>query len=137
MGPQRKGPTLEPVLEDYIGPSITIQHSVRYKAHKDSTEGREDASAGAQCMCVKPLSFFGKLRDRYIKAMNEMAMGGDFTAMAGYHGTLGSQECRYTMELCRSVTERQQEALQEELAALSRSRSQHHHPSFILREAKV
>jgi len=70
---------------------------------------------------LSPLSFFGKLRDRYIKAMNEMAMGGDFTAVTGYYGWA---EYDYTLQHCKSVKDRQMEVFQEESAAITRSKSQ-------------
>ncbi|KAG0613310.1 hypothetical protein M758_6G093500 [Ceratodon purpureus] len=138
MEQRRRGPTLEPVLENnHMGPStaitLTTQPSTRYKPHKYGTVAMkvEDEAKSGQCICVKPLRYFGKLRDRYIKAMNEMAMGGDFTGLAGYHGAGGgAHECSYTMERSRSVKDRQEEALQEELAAMMRSKSQAHRDSI-------
>jgi len=120
MGHQKKRPSLDPVLENSIGPPITFtrQVSTQYKPHKYGSRSKVEP----QCACMSPLSFLVKLRDRYIKAMNEMAVGGDFTAVTGFHGWA---EFNYTLEHCKSVKDRHTETLQAEMtAAITRSKSQ-------------
>lgn len=68
-----------------------------------------------------PFSVFGKLRDRYIKRMNEMAMGGDFAAVAGYHGCVSGNDYPGSVE--HQMRERELDALREEVAAFRRLQS--------------
>lgn len=124
MGQQRKSPILEPVLESCnVGPpiSFTRQASTQYKPHKYGAPPKLERRRTCVGLGFRPWRFFGRLRDRYIKAMNEMAMGGDFTAVAGF-GT--GAETDYTLQHCRSVKNREMEAMQEKSAALTRSKSQ-------------
>lgn len=118
MGQAKGSPSLDPVLENHlhIGPPIafTRQASTQYKPHKYGSSHR-------QSRFLRPFSFFVKLRDRYVKAMNEMAMGSDFTAVTGYHGWT---EVDYTLQHSQSVKDRHVELLQEESAAITRSKSQ-------------
>lgn len=124
---QKKRPMLEPVLENYMGPPISYA-TPRKPSHGSST-AKVAPSSGAElgqqqfskaAKSLNPLNIFGKLRDRYIKAMNEMAMGGDYAAVVGYHGCVAGPE--YPVEHRRSELEREREieALREELAALRR-----------------
>lgn len=78
----KRKPALEPVQEHHIHMTPAGGASVRYRPHKYGTEAVREGPR--QCVCVRPLSVLGKLRDRYVKAMNEMARG-DFTAVAGVH----------------------------------------------------
>lgn len=108
MGHQKKRPSLDPVLENAIDTPITFTKEVSstqyYKPHK---YGSRSLKGESQCTCLSPLSFFVRLRDRYIKAMNEMAMrGGDFTAVTGYHAWA---EFDYTLQQCKSGKDRQLE----------------------------
>lgn len=124
MGHQRnKRATLEPVLENYMGPPISYTDAPRKPRHGRSSSAKVAPTPGpgkqAKGSTSKnPLNIFGKLRDRYIKSMNEMAMGGDFAAVAGYHGCVPGQE--YPGTIKNESRERELEALREELAALRR-----------------
>jgi len=128
MGHQRnKRATLEPVLEHYMGPPLSYTDAPRKPRHGKSSSAKvaptpgpgKQAKAGATSM--NPLNIFGKLRDRYIKSMNEMAMGGDFAAVSGYHGCVPGQEYPGTIQ--HEIRERELEALREELAAFQRLQS--------------
>lgn len=55
--------------------------------------------------------------------MNEMAMGGDFTAVTGYHGW--GLEQGYNLQRCNIANDRRRDALQEQSGtAITKSSSQ-------------
>lgn len=113
---------LEPVLENYMGPPIS--YNTPSKPSQRGGRSAKVAPAGAQSKQKRssnPLSIFGKLRDRYIRTMNELAMGGDFAAVAGSHGCVAGPDYPGSLEYQRSDDRRRElEALREELAALQR-----------------
>lgn len=128
MGHQRnKRATLEPVLENYMGPPISYTDTPRKPRRGTRSSNAKVAptpETGKQARGAtsrNPLNIFGKLRDRYIKSMNEIAMGGDFSAVAGYHGCVPGQDYPGTMQ--NEIRERELEALREELAAFRRLQS--------------
>ena len=70
---------------------------------------------------LSPANIFGKLRDRYVKVMNEVAMSGDLASVAGTHGSI-TEYCPGAAEHHRASAAREMEirALREELAARRR-----------------
>lgn len=92
MGLQKKRPMLEPVLENYMGPP-TARKPSRSSAKVAPVSGPEKRhESKSVASSLNPVNIFGKLRDRYIKAMNEMSMGGDLASVAGYHGCVTGTE---------------------------------------------
>lgn len=132
MGPQKRRTVLEPVLENYMGPPI----SYNTPAGKPPRHGAGTAKVAPTSEPAKhhhdspksvaawwnPLHLIGKLRDRYIKAMNEVSMGGDLASVAGYHGCVADTECLGSVEQHRRSSAREKEirTLREELAARRR-----------------
>jgi len=124
MGHQKKRPMLEPVLENYMGPPISYNDAPRKPRHGRRSSAKVTPTSGGAGKQAKgatplnPLNIFGKLRERYIKTMNELATGGDYAAVAGYHGCVPGPEFPSTTEY--HERRRELDALREALGALPR-----------------
>lgn len=109
---------LEPVPENYMGAHVSFA-TPQPKQKKPVAETKQAKSS------LNPRNFFLKLRDRYIRTLNDMAMSGDYTGMAGFgHGYSCNATMDNTREHYRFNEEREIIALQEELAALRRNRQE-------------
>lgn len=127
---------LEPVLENYMGPPISYNSTT--PASKPSRHGASTAkvtpaseihqSKRVTATSLNPVNIFGKLRDKYIKAMNEISMGGDLASVAGYHGCVaGTDQYPGAVDQHRkssAAREKEIRALREELAARRRLSSE-------------
>ena len=134
MGLQKKRPMLEPVLENYMGPPISynstsparkpLRSSAKVVPVSGSAKRYESKSVASS---LNPVNIFGKLRDRYIKAMNELSMGGDLASVAGYHGCVAGTEYPGAVEqhhASSAAREKEIRALRAELAARRRVSSE-------------
>lgn len=128
MGHQKKRvPKLEPVLENYMGPPISYNSTAskpsRYggstaKVAPASETSKHRESKGLTSL--SPANIFGKLRDRYVKVMNEVAMSGDLASVAGTHGCIADPEYYPEHQRASAAREMEIRALREELAARRR-----------------
>ena len=117
---RQKRQMLEPVLENY---SSHGPNSVLSERHHDLPSSNQATSHVIICnqpasnskspkrssstTLINPMNLLGKLRDRYVKLMNEVAMGGDFTCVASY-GCQITPDYPGTLEISRASKEQRE-----------------------------
>lgn len=134
MGHRKKRPMLEPVLENYMGPPMSYNTpasktpglGARTAKVAPASEPAKHHESKSLATSLNPVIIFMKLRDKYIKAMNEMSMGGDLASVAGYHGCVPGTEYPGAVEQHHRSSAAREEirALREELAARRRMSSE-------------
>jgi len=116
---------LEPVLENYS--SGYGSNSVLSERHHHDLPASTNPATSQVIICnqpaalnskspkvrsssttsINPMSLLGKLRDRYVKLMNDVAMGGDFTCVASYGCQIGP-DYPGTLEISRASKEQRE-----------------------------
>lgn len=117
---------LEPVLENYS--SGYGSNSVLSERHHHDLPASTNPATSQVVICnqpaasnskspkvrssstttsINPMSLLGKLRDRYVKLMNDVAMGGDFTCVASYGCQIGP-DYPGTLEISRASKEQRE-----------------------------
>jgi len=118
---QKKRQMLEPVLENYSSYGCNSVLSERHHdlpasnpatsqviiCNQPASNSKSPKRSSTSTTSINPMSLLGKLRDRYVKLMNDVAMGGDFTCVASY-GCQIAPDYPGTLEVSRTSKEQRE-----------------------------
>lgn len=106
---------LEPVLEHYeLFPSEKIPCP-----NFACNDAAQAAKKG------KPMRILSKLRDKYVKLMNEMASGADFSGVSSFYGCPGADYSVFTMANAKLRQEEQEKEVMSQALQLQMAHSRH------------